>query len=152
MWETPKQNSMYSDEVARPLKKLFAQAWLRNPDNPFAAAREVETHAGKSDWIAKYWIDDEDVLAEKARLIAVNGPIAKVPTKEEFAAEIYLKATKIKDGTKEQLQYYETFAKLMNYIDTSVKIKGDPDNPIKHKHTVRMLSDDELARIATSGS
>lgn len=151
MWNEPNP-SMYSQEVAAPLKKLFAAALLRMPDNPFAAAREVETHAGKSAWIAQNWVEDEEVLAEKARLIAIRGPIAKVPTKEEFAAEIYMKATKIKDGTKEQLQYFETFAKIMNYIETSVKVKGDADNPLRHTHTVRMLSDDELSRIAAGGS
>ena len=151
-WNEYQPTEMYPPEVAKPLKRLFAHTLVRFPDNPYEAAREIEQHPGKAHWIATNWVEDEDVLQERSKLIAERGPIAKVPTKEEFAAEIYLKARKIKDGTKEQLQYYETFAKIMSYLDTSVKVKGDAENPIKHEHTARWLSDDELARIATNGS
>lgn len=151
MWNEQQATVVYPAETATLLKKLFAAAWIRVPDNPFAAAREIEQHPGKAMWIASHWVNDEDVLQERTRLIAVLGPIAKVPTKEEFAAEIYQRACKLKEGS-DQLKYFETFAKVMSYIDNSVKVKGDPEHPIEHKHAVRFLSDDELARIATSGS
>lgn len=105
---------MYDDATSPLLKKLFAAAWLRQPDNPFAAAREVEEHSGKAIWMAQNWIEDDIVLAEKTRLKAALGPIATVPTKEQFAAEIY--ARKCKDDAT-QLRYFEFFAKLMGYTD-----------------------------------
>lgn len=105
---------MYDAATAPLLKKLFAAAWLRQPDNPYAAAREVEDHPGKAIWISQNWCEDDDVLNERTRLKTALGPIATVPTKEQFAAEVYAK--KCKDDAT-QLKYFEFFAKLMGYTD-----------------------------------
>lgn len=105
---------MYDEATAPLLKKLFAAAWLRQPDNPFAAAREVEDRPGHAVWISQHWVEDESVLAERTRLKAALGPIATVPSKEQFAAEIYAK--KCKDDAT-QLRYFEFFAKIMGYVD-----------------------------------
>lgn len=116
MWAEQNITVFYPPDVEVLLKKLFAAAWIRQFDNPYAAAREVENHVGKAHVIATQWIEHEDVLAEVARLQAELGPIAKVPTKEAFAAELYQRACKLKEGT-DQLKYFETFAKVMNYIE-----------------------------------
>jgi len=116
MWTDQVIAVIYPEETERLLKKLFAAAWVRIPDNPFDAAREVEQEFGKAHYIATRWVEDEEVLQEKARLIAELGPIAKVPTKDAFAAELYMRACKMKEGS-EQLKYFETFAKVMNYIE-----------------------------------
>ena len=116
MWDTEAQTALYSEPHATLLKKLFAAAWLRMPDNPFAAAREVEDHTGRSIYIGQRWVNDEIVLAEKARLQAVLGPISKVPTKEQFAAEVYLQAKECKtQGDK--LAYLKFFADVIGYVE-----------------------------------
>ncbi len=116
MWNNQIVGVIYPEEVAYQLKMRFAAAWVRMPENPYAAAREIEQDFAKVEYIASRWIDDETVLQEKARLLAELGPIAKVPTKEEFAAELYARACKLKEGG-DQLKYFETFAKVMNYIE-----------------------------------
>ncbi len=124
MWAQEPITALYAEPTATQLKKQFAAAWLRMPDNPFAAAREVESHASKAAWIAQHWIEDETVLAEKARIVGALGPISKVPTKEEFAAEVYASANEAKNVT-DKLKVYEFFAKLMGYVDNG---KGDGVN------------------------
>lgn len=108
--------AIYSDEVMRPLKLLFAAALLRHPDNPYGAAREIETHFGKQHVIATQWPEDQIVIDEMSRLTAILGPISKVPTKEQFAAEVYQKANSAKPGS-EQLSYLQFFAKVMGYVE-----------------------------------
>lgn len=138
---------MYDEATAPLLKKLFAAAWLRQPDNPFAAAREIEEHSGKAIWIAQNWLEDETVLAEKTRLKAMLGPIVTVPSKEQFAADIYSK--KCKDDAT-QLRYYEFFAKLMGYIDADTK--GGVNVNILNQQKVLAVpmatSEDDWQRIA----
>src|SRR6478736_601818 len=105
---------VYDDATALLLKKLFAAAWLRNVDNPFAAAREVEVDHGKALFIAQYWVDDEDVLKERERLLSHYGPISKVPDKETFALEVYQTGKEARTGS-EKLAAWKFFADLMDY-------------------------------------
>lgn len=116
MWTEPK-TALYAEPHATALKKQFAAAWVRQPDNAFAAAREVEQHVGMAAYIAQQWIEDEQVLAFRADIIAERGPIAKVPTKEEFAVELYTVAREAK-AVGDKLRAYEFFAKVMGYVDT----------------------------------
>ena len=141
--------TMYEEPHATALKKLFAAAWLRQPENPFAAAREVEPdHAGRQYYISENWLTDPVVIAEKDRLVALLGPIARVPTKEEFALEVYRKKCK---SDSEQLAYFKFFAELMGY--TADK-GGAPNVNINNMVGVRIMpvplaaSDDEWERVA----
>jgi hypothetical protein len=113
MW-TEAQTALYVEPTATLLKKLFAAEWLRTPDNPFEAARKVEQHPGKAIWIGQNWTTDEAVLAEKARLMAALGPIAKVPDKNTFAAEIYENARECKTAG-DKLAFFKFFAQVMGY-------------------------------------
>lgn len=143
---------MYDDQTATLLKKLFAAAWLRQPDNPYAAAREVEQHPGLAVWISQNWLEDETVLAEKTRLLAVMGPLVSVPTKEQFAAEVYAK--KCKDDAT-QLRYYEFFAKLMGYVDDKSGNGGVNVNILNQQKFMAVpafSSEEEWQRIATTHS
>lgn len=105
---------MYEDnDTTRLMKTRFAVAWLKQPDNPFAAARELEPdRPGAQYWISTHWIHDEFVLSERARIYAENGAVSRVPTKEDFALTIY--QYKAKDDAT-QLAYYKFFAELMGY-------------------------------------
>lgn len=118
---------MYDNpETATALKKLFAASWLRQPDNPFAAAREIEPDApGRQYYISTHWIEDPIVIAEKERLVSLYGPIARVPTKEELALEIYKKECK---DDAQKLQYLKFFAQLMGYTDDENSAKRINNN------------------------
>lgn len=142
---------MYDDATTPLLKKLFAAAWLRQPENPFAAAREVETHPGKAVWISQNWLEDETVLAEKTRLLALMGPLVTVPSKEQFAAEVYAK--KCKDDAV-QLRYLEFFAKLMGYIEEGKGsgVNVNILNQQKFMPVPAFASEDEWQRIAQEHS
>lgn len=139
---------MYEEPHATALKKLFAAAWLRQPENPFAAAREVEPdHPGRQVYISREWLEDPVVLAERDRLVALLGPIARVPTKEDLALEIYRRKCK---NDSEQLAYYKFFAELMGYTDP--KTAGGIN--INNMVGVRVMpvpvaaSDEEWERVA----
>jgi hypothetical protein len=96
-------------------KKLFATALMRNPANPFACAREIETDESRVRQMAIEWPTDPDVAEYRRELLAVRGVAAQVPSKEEFAVHVYdeLKTAPAKD----RLAYMQFFARLMGFID-----------------------------------
>lgn len=150
MWDTAPITPLYPEPTATLLKKLFAAALLRNPDNPFEAAREVEPHFGKAHVIATTWTEDDTVVQERSRLVAALGPISQVPTKEQFAAEIYKKAGTAKPGS-EQLSYYQFFAKVMGYIEAPGRGDGVNLQIINQQKTMIVpvaASDDEWEKRA----
>jgi hypothetical protein len=108
MFFTPEQESR--------LKSLFAAALMRQPDNPFAAARELVTDPGQVSYIATQWPTDPVTEAMKSELLARRGPLASVPTKEEFAARVFQDIPALKD-TDARLKYMRFFAEIMGYID-----------------------------------
>lgn len=110
---------LYPEDIEPALKKLFAAAWLRMPENPFAAAREIDPeNPGKQYYISQNWINDPIVIAEKEKLVAHYGPVARVPSKEDLALEVYKRECK---DDAQRLQYLKFFAQLMGYTD-------DPEN------------------------
>jgi hypothetical protein len=138
-----------SQEIETALKKLFAAAWLRMPDNPFAAAREVDPeNPGKQYYISQHWINDPVVIAEKEKLVAHYGPVARVPSKEELALEVYRRECK---DDAQKLQYLKFFAQLMGYTEEAEG--GRPIN-INNMVGVRIMpvplaaSDDEWEKRA----
>lgn len=108
---------IYDAQTEKLLKKLFAAAWVRNPDNAWDAAREIEQDHGRQMYIINRWQDDADVLAEKTRLLAHFGPAAKVPDKQTFAAEVYQAGRDAKNNS-EKLANFKFFAELMGYVET----------------------------------
>lgn len=116
MWNDQVLAVIYPAETEKLLKKLFAAEWARQHDNPFEAARQVEDQIGKAHFIATNWINDADVLAEVARLRAELGPMSHVPTKEQFAAEVY-KSSKDCKTAGDKLSYLKFFAQVMGYVE-----------------------------------
>lgn len=153
MWNTQPQTALYSEPTATLLKKLFAAEWLRNEDNPFAAAREVESDTGKAIYIAQRWVDDPLVLEEKARLVGAMGKLARVPTKEDFAAELYKTAGECKTPT-DKLNYFKFFAELMGYVEKG-NGSGVNVNIMNQQKTMLVpvaSSEDEWERLAQAHS
>lgn len=110
-------SDFYTPDQAAKLKKLFAHALMHQPDNAFAAARQVETNPGAVSYIATRWPDDETVIFHRREALALSGPLSQVPTKEEFAAAVYRDLPPVKEADA-RLRYMRFFAELMGYIDT----------------------------------
>lgn len=144
-----------NDELELAKKYLFAAAWLRNPKDVQGAANEVEPeHFTRAIWIAANWQLDPVVMAEKERLLALAGPIARVPSKEELALELYTlaKDTAVTRSIGDKLAAYRFFAELMDYTQkpgsgTNINIQN---NNITGKIMAVPLatSDDQWEKIA----
>lgn len=106
----------YPESEMEERREAFAFAYLRNPDNPSAAAREIEKHPGRAYWIFQNWAFDETVLALMGKTVAELGPKATIPTKEEFASKLFRDANEIGDP-EIRLDYMELFAKVMGYVE-----------------------------------
>jgi hypothetical protein len=120
MWNNVTEFKPYVAAHEAALKKLFAAAWLRRPDDPQAAAFEVEPeHAGRAIWIKQNWCNDPDVLAERQRLFDLNPVTMRVPSAEDLALEVYKLANDktISKTTGDKLAAYKFFAELMKYTE-----------------------------------
>jgi hypothetical protein len=92
------------------LKIRFADALLRDPSNPFAAAQSIGVEQSKIMEIATTWPTDLDVIKAKDELIKKHGAREFLPSREEAARLLWDKA--------QNAQKAEDVAKLM-------KIYGD---------------------------
>jgi len=105
----------YDAETAIELKKAFGAALLRHPDNPFAAAREIEPNnsTGRANWIVAEWLDDPLVIATAGKRVADLGALAGLPSKEELALAAYREPIADKDT---KLKYLQFVAELLGYV------------------------------------
>lgn len=154
-WPTVDYNApLYPIEVAEPLQRLFAAAMLRNPDDPWKAVREVEPdHHAKQYWILTHWKEHPVVIAERDRLLALQGPLARVPTKEQFALEVYQAGNDAKSHG-DKMSAWKFFAELMDYTQKSGAGNTINFNQQNNNVTNRIMavplaaSDDEWERTA----
>lgn len=139
-------------------KYLFAAAWLRSPTDVLKAANEIEPeHAARAIWITQNWQLDPVVIAEKERLLELAGPIARVPSKEEFALELYKLANDpATKSTGDKLAAYRFFAELMDY--TQKAGSGGTNININNQLTAKIMavpiasSDEQWEKIAIEHS
>lgn len=133
-WDAPAP--FYDAETEAKLKKLFAAALLRNPHNPYEAAREIEPtrSEGRAHWIVNNWCEDPEVIAAVGVRVADFGPArAGLPSKEELALKIYQEAATVNDKST-RLTYYRAVADIMGYIEkggTNVNISNQIVNQPK---------------------
>lgn len=92
------QTDVSEEEIAENALKLkFADAILRNPNNPWQAAQKVFPgiiNHERCNEAAHHWAGDPVVLHFKERLVDEYGPREFLPTREEAAREIYERAQK----------------------------------------------------------
>lgn len=102
-------------------KHAFAEAWLRHPKDPFAAARDVfGADTGRALIVAQTWTLDVEVLAHQQRLIDEHGARSFLPTKEEFARRVLDATDALNDSVlafEDKLKGYKLFAEIMGYIE-----------------------------------
>ncbi|MBA3352224.1 MAG: hypothetical protein H0U23_07345 [Blastocatellia bacterium] len=111
---TADPNWPYPPDEMQAHKIAFAAAYLRFPGDASAAAFSIERHPGRAYWICQNWAMDDSVLALMGKSLEEVGDRAAVPTKEQFAAQIWKDAMEVR-GTN-RLEYYELFAKIMGFV------------------------------------
>lgn len=87
------------------LKAKFADALLRDPNNPFAAAQMLNVEPSRVMEIATSWPSDSEVIKIKGELLEKHGPREFMPSREEAARLLWEKA--------QNAQKPEDVAKLM---------------------------------------
>jgi len=118
--------SIFSDADDVPaLKTKYAEALLREPDNAFKAGCDVfGSDTGRALYIASKWINDEFVLREKARLIQGKGARAFLPTKEDYARELWKLATNERTPIEDRKGLFALFGDAMGYREAPSKNTG----------------------------
>lgn len=106
---------MYEPAEERTLKIAFAAAYLRNPNDAYAAARSVEPHAGKAAWIAANWTFDPLVMEAQAEFQQKSGAASMLPSHDEFSLKLYREIDTTTDA-ETKLKYYKLFAESMGFI------------------------------------
>jgi hypothetical protein len=98
------------------LKRAFAVALCRNPNEPYQAARQIEPNAGRASYIAAYWPGDPLVMSHMEKVSVDQGAAAFLPTKEEFAKRV-LDASQEITRHDVKLDYMKLFAAVMGYVE-----------------------------------
>lgn len=106
----------HTPEEIETKKREFAAALMRNPLSPDKAVREVESRLPHISHILQNWQYDADVNQYMRELRDIEGVSASIPTKEQFAAKLYMEANECR--TKDMaLDYYKLFAEVMGFVD-----------------------------------
>ena len=98
-------------------KALFAEALLKNPDNPFTAAKSVfPTNMAYALYISNHWRHDEDVVSKQKQLLKTNGEAKYLPSKTEVAREIHTLAGDAKDS-EVALKALQLYCNVRGFIE-----------------------------------
>jgi len=107
------------------LKTAFAEALLRNPDNAFQAGTQVfGAETNKALFAATQWVNDDFVLHEKARLLKTSGARAFLPSKEDYAREVWKTATDPKCPIEDKRGLLSLYGDVMGYKEAAAKPTG----------------------------
>lgn len=111
-----------TEDKVKELKAKFAAALLRNPEQAFMAGQEVfGADTGKALYVAQNWINDDDVLAAKTLLLKSHGARAFLPTKEEYAREVWKTATDPKTPSDDKKYLLSLYGDIMGYKQMAEK-------------------------------
>ena len=104
------------------LKTKFAIASLKYPDEPFKAGLEVfGADTGRALYVAQNWINDAFVEQEKARLLQTKGARAFLPTKEEYAREVWKLAMAERTDPETKRHLMSLYGDIMGYKQQAEK-------------------------------
>ena len=128
---------MYAAEEIETKKREFAAAYLRNPLRPDIAAREVDSRSSFVTYILTNWQLDPEVQNYMNEVRQEAGPKATVPTKEQFAAEIYRQAGEISNYDLKR-DYFELFAKVMGYIERPAAVVNNNNLNVDQRSVIML--------------
>lgn len=104
-------------EQTRARKKLFAEALLKNPGDPFKVALSVIPDTGEALRAAQEWPADFEVIAFQKELTAERGGEgAFLPTDVEAARLAFDIASGAKSASQEQINALELYGKIRGFI------------------------------------
>jgi hypothetical protein len=117
-------------------KRLFAEALLRSPHNPFDAARKVfPTNNQAAIFIMQNWQFDDYVKAYQAELLEEHGPDHFLPTMFDLAHEVWSTAQRATD-TKERVDAFKLYADIRGFIS---KPGVNTSNNVENNYTQNVL-------------
>lgn len=131
------------------LKRAFAEVLLRMPDDPYGAARLVEPHMGKAQFISAYWLHDPLVVAHMETTYAVKGAAAVIPTKDEFAASVLKLAHEYKTADS-KLDFLKLFASVVGYIEKPSGMGGGNTTINNTVNKVMIVHKNDNRRLAVA--
>jgi len=114
-----------SDDAVRQLQTQYAEALLREPENAFKAATTVfGADTGRAVYVAAKWIADPFVISEKTRLLQSKGARFFLPSKEEYAREIWRTAIDNRTPAEDKRALLSLYGDVMGYKETPKKDGG----------------------------
>jgi hypothetical protein len=118
--------TLFKDEAeARELKLRFAEALLREPDNAFKAGIDVfGADTGRALFAATKWITDDVVIAERSRLLLAKGARSFLPSKEEYAREVWRQATNERAPIEDRTRLLTLYGDVMGFKEAAQKNAG----------------------------
>lgn len=106
-----------ADDTDGKLKREFAREWLKQPDNPYAAAyRMFPGDVATACASASAWIKDPLVIAEMRRIRDEEPTASQLPTREELAQRIIGIADNTGLAADERYKGYKLAADILGYI------------------------------------
>ena len=98
-------------------KLLFAEAFLRHPDNAFTAAKSVfPRNMAYALYASQHWLHDEDVISQQKELLKTNGEATYLPSKSEVAREIHTLAGNAQEPDI-KLKALQLYCNVRGYIE-----------------------------------
>ena len=98
------------------LKRSFAEALLKKPEDPYGAAMSVTDNCSQAIIMANDWVNDPDVKKFKEDHINEQGASHFLTNRDEYAREVMDKARKIKDPG-EAHKYYKLYGDIRGFIE-----------------------------------
>ena len=131
---------MFLPEEIEERKAAFAAALLRFPNAIDAgkAAASVESRPAHAHYMVTNWTIDPEVMGMVAKLRAGKGSAGYVPTKEEFAAALWLEANGC-EHKDTKLKFFELFAKTMSFIEKPPSTVVNNNNAIVDARKVMIM-------------
>jgi hypothetical protein len=99
-------------------KKAFAIALLSDPKDPFACAQSVfGDNVGRALEIQNIWPKDLKVKEYQAEYIKANGAEVGLPTKENYAQDVYNLAKDKGIDDEVRLKFYKLYGDIRGFIE-----------------------------------
>lgn len=106
-------------------KVKFAAALLREPENAFKAGVEVfGADTGRALYAATKWLNDAEVLAERTKLLQTHGARAFLPSKEDYAREVWKQATNERVPVEDRTRLLALYGDVMGFKEAAQKNAG----------------------------
>ena len=115
-------------------KLQFADNMVRRPGDPQGAARSIVP--GNTElmlYMAQHWPYDETVVAEMKAIREENDPMDLLPSKAEFAREVWTRLTARRVDNEDFTKLGKLYADVCGYIDkpqTNVAVMTNSNNKV----------------------